>query len=314
VFRRDLAPDGDQKPDFYVLNGIVNGHLARHRDLRGLPGIVIINDTILPRPAFRALAAALPATLTRIYQTPSVKRYYSGSDVCSFADHDVMPAGVDLRVFRRDAVRDFQAVTNRGTVQLGSLCNISARKGVDDAIEATYLVARRMPAFDFVYTVTGQRLATQHDYTQRLVELAGTSPSNCKVEFAAPVDQAGAASFLRSLDLLLVASKSESFPQSVIQAQAVGTPVIGYDIPGVNDQIMDGETGFLVAPGDVEQLAGRIYDAIKAPAELEAVAAAARRRVEAEFTLERNVKDFIAISERASAHHPTGAAVQAGSG
>jgi glycosyltransferase involved in cell wall biosynthesis len=46
----------------------------------------------------------------------------------------------------------------------------------------------------------------------------------------------------------------DSCPTTTIEAMAVGRPVIGSRIGGIPDQIVDGETGFLVPPGDVDAL------------------------------------------------------------
>jgi glycosyltransferase involved in cell wall biosynthesis len=54
------------------------------------------------------------------------------------------------------------------------------------------------------------------------------------------------------------ASTKEGFGLTVIEANAVGTPNVAADAPGLRDTVRDGETGFLVAAGDVAQFAARI--------------------------------------------------------
>ena len=51
---------------------------------------------------------------------------------------------------------------------------------------------------------------------------------------------------LRKAHLLLVPSITEGWGQVVIQANAVGTPAIGFKVKGLQDSIQDGKTGFLV--------------------------------------------------------------------
>jgi glycosyltransferase involved in cell wall biosynthesis len=57
---------------------------------------------------------------------------------------------------------------------------------------------------------------------------------------------------LRQHDLLLATSLFEGFGTVVIEAMAAGLPVVASDIAAAHDNIADGETGYLVRPGDVE--------------------------------------------------------------
>jgi glycosyltransferase involved in cell wall biosynthesis/O-antigen/teichoic acid export membrane protein len=53
---------------------------------------------------------------------------------------------------------------------------------------------------------------------------------------------------------LLVPSVREGWGLVVIEANSVGTPAVGYDVPGLRDSIQHGRTGLLAAPGDSEAL------------------------------------------------------------
>jgi glycosyltransferase involved in cell wall biosynthesis len=53
-------------------------------------------------------------------------------------------------------------------------------------------------------------------------------------------------------------SAKEGWGLTVIEANAVGTPVVATDAPGLRDAVRDGKTGFLVAEDDVEGFADRI--------------------------------------------------------
>ena len=50
---------------------------------------------------------------------------------------------------------------------------------------------------------------------------------------------------------------------TVIEANACGTPAIGYDVPGLRDSIRNGETGLLVANGNIHKLAESIVRVLK---------------------------------------------------
>ena len=58
----------------------------------------------------------------------------------------------------------------------------------------------------------------------------------------------------RAGDASLLSSSWENFPHTVVEALAVGTPVIATRTGGVAEVVRDGENGLLVDPGDVDAL------------------------------------------------------------
>jgi glycosyltransferase involved in cell wall biosynthesis len=58
--------------------------------------------------------------------------------------------------------------------------------------------------------------------------------------------------------LLVQPSLQEGQPNTVMEAMACGVPVVASRVGGVPDLVRDGETGFLIEPGDVATLAARI--------------------------------------------------------
>ncbi|TLZ97008.1 MAG: glycosyltransferase [Methanobacteriota archaeon] len=60
---------------------------------------------------------------------------------------------------------------------------------------------------------------------------------------------------MKRAHVLLFPAVREGWGLSVIEANAVGTPAIGYDVPGLRDAIVDGRTGSLVASGDMAEMA-----------------------------------------------------------
>ncbi len=59
-------------------------------------------------------------------------------------------------------------------------------------------------------------------------------------------------------DAFVLATTYESLPISIIEAMAAGLPVIASHVGGVPEQVLDGETGILVPPGDVDALAAAL--------------------------------------------------------
>ena len=62
----------------------------------------------------------------------------------------------------------------------------------------------------------------------------------------------------RAADAAILSSIWENFPHTVVEALAVGTPVIATDVGGVAEVVHDGENGLLVPAGDAAALADAV--------------------------------------------------------
>lgn len=65
---------------------------------------------------------------------------------------------------------------------------------------------------------------------------------------------------LRRCWVLVNPSIREGWGLNVIEANALGTPCVGYNVPGLRDSIKDGETGLLARNGDIEKLSEKLFD------------------------------------------------------
>jgi glycosyltransferase involved in cell wall biosynthesis len=122
--------------------------------------------------------------------------------------------------------------------------------------------------------------------------IAGDGPDRAALEalgharFLGPLPRQGVLELFRAADASLLSSSWENFPHTVVEALAVGTPVIATRTGGVAEVVRDGENGLLVEPGDVAALAVAI-DRFFADGELaERLSANAAQSV-AEYAAER---------------------------
>jgi glycosyltransferase involved in cell wall biosynthesis len=86
---------------------------------------------------------------------------------------------------------------------------------------------------------------------EKQVEAAGLAP---RTRFLGVVNDVR--SVLSIADISVLASTAvETFSMAMLESLAMGVPVVGSDIGGMSEAVIDGKTGLLVAPGNVEQLA-----------------------------------------------------------
>jgi glycosyltransferase involved in cell wall biosynthesis len=109
------------------------------------------------------------------------------------------------------------------------------------------------------------------------------------------------------LDLIAAAgavclpSEAEAMPMSLLEAMALGRPVIATDVGGTVELVRDGETGRLVPPGDERAMTHAIAELASDPGRAEEMGAAGRRLQRARFTGERMVDGYMNAFERAIA-------------
>jgi glycosyltransferase involved in cell wall biosynthesis len=79
-----------------------------------------------------------------------------------------------------------------------------------------------------------------------------------RVRFLGALGRDDVLGIFHAADAVLLSSRWENFPHVVVEALAVGTPVVATAVGGVGEVLRDGENGLLVPAGDPEALAGAI--------------------------------------------------------
>jgi glycosyltransferase involved in cell wall biosynthesis len=92
-------------------------------------------------------------------------------------------------------------------------------------------------------------------------------------------------------DAIALTSASEGTPVTIIEALAAGRAVVATSVGGVPDVVDEGETGFLVPPGDTEALAARLELLARDPERRAEMGRMGRERVLRRYAVERLVDD-----------------------
>jgi glycosyltransferase involved in cell wall biosynthesis len=97
------------------------------------------------------------------------------------------------------------------------------------------------------------------------------------------------------MDVLVHLSRREGLARVLPQALAAGKPIVAYDCDGASEVCLDGETGYLLAPDDLNALVNRIGQLADAPEIGQQLAQQGRAFVEQRFPTERMVDDLDAL-------------------
>ncbi len=128
-------------------------------------------------------------------------------------------------------------------LRLAYFGRLEAYKRVELLFEAAALLRPRFPGLELL--VIGRGAAREHlEARARALGLAG------QTRFTGFVGDAERDALIASCRACLFPSQKEGFGLTVIEANALGTPVVARDAPGLRDSVRDGETGRLVAGDD----------------------------------------------------------------
>ena len=96
--------------------------------------------------------------------------------------------------------------------------------------------------------------------------------------------------YISKMDFIILPSKSEGFPNVVLEAMAGQKPVVATRVGGVPEVVIDGETGIIIEPGDVTALINSINNICGDKDLRKKMGLAAFKRVQEQFGIERMVE------------------------
>lgn len=210
----------------------------------------------------------------------------------------VIPRGVDTTEFNPAEVSEErrQALVERWHLQPGTKVvmlpgRVVRRKGHTLLLRAIERVRRR----NFVCLMVGD-LEPSSSYPGEVEGLIGATGLRDVVRLVGSCDDMPAALMLADVVVAPSTQAPEPFGRVMVEAQAMGKPVIASDIGGLGETLMPAATGWLVPPGNVDELARALQLALAMPDDARArLAARARRFVMRRFTLEQMGKKTLAV-------------------
>lgn len=199
--------------------------------------------------------------------------------------------GVDLRAFaapRSPLPARIELGLSESALVFVTVANLIPYKGHAELLAALGQVKDRLPP-GWCLLAAGRDEGIGPALRQRATML-GLSPN---VRWLGSRDDVPR--LLAAADLALLCSHEEGFPNAILEAMAAGLPVIATRVGGSAEAVVDGLTGLLVPPNDVDRLAEAITVLAGDPARRAAMGEAGRRRAEDEFSLDRCVEGYHAL-------------------
>jgi glycosyltransferase involved in cell wall biosynthesis len=196
----------------------------------------------------------------------------------------IVPNGLDLEAY---APRPPITIVRR----VVTVANLRAEKGHDVLLDAAAIVVRQFPDARFDLVGAGPELAALRARAEALgLPHAVTFAGHCE----------NVPARLAAADLFVLPSRSEAFPNAVLEAMAIGLPVVASSVGGLPEVIEDQHSGVLVRPDDAAALAGEIAGLMADPAKAARLGASARVRAH-RFSFTSMVAGFeqLYLTERA---------------
>lgn len=177
-------------------------------------------------------------------------------------------------------------------VQIVCVGAVIRRKGQDLVLDALQRLAATHPQLrvDFLGPLTGGWAEAQKARLARSVELGG------RARFLGSVSDAYERIY--AADALVLASRAEAFPLSVLEAMALGTCVVASDVDGISEQVVHEESGLLFPSEDAAALAQCLRLVAEDPVRRKTLARSARSRYVTEFNRTLQLERWAAATDQ----------------
>lgn len=192
-------------------------------------------------------------------------------------------SGMDLEPFLR--------IEPRRSFVVGKVARLFRLKGHEFLFEAAPRIVEAVPNVKFLLVGDGM-------YRERYERWAERLGLRERFEFAGLVPPSEIPRYVARMDVLVHLSLREGLPRALPEALAAGRPVVAFDVDGAREVCRDGETGFLIRPGDTTALADAVIRLLQDRELAGRMGARGRELVRAQFSVEKMVEQIEALYRR----------------
>lgn len=172
------------------------------------------------------------------------------------------------------------------TNTVGFVGRLEQRKGVIDLAQAIPLILKRFPKTKFIFA--GASLASpvsgieMRDYLEQML-----APFKNQINFAGKIEAGRIAEIFRQMDIAILPSYWENFPNACLEAMAAGRGVVGSSAGGMEQQLDEGRAGLLIPPKNPEAIAEAACRFLESPKLRQEFGRKARARILSEYNSDR---------------------------
>jgi mannosyltransferase len=201
--------------------------------------------------------------------------------------HTVVMHGIDTNRFHPAGLAE------RPRYKIGCAGRIRHQKGTDLFVDALIALLPRYPAWqgEAIGRVTREHEGFAEEL-RRKIDAAGLSD---RLRIAAETTEV--AGWYRGLDLYVAPSRTEGFGLTPLEAMATGVPAIGGDVGAYPELIVHGQTGAVVATGDLAAYIAAIEPYLADPSLARCHGENARAHARTHFDIDNEVKGLSAVYE-----------------
>lgn len=195
-------------------------------------------------------------------------------------DIEVIPFGVDAELFSPPKNEE---PASPGKIVFGVAKYLQPVYGLDLLLKAFALIEEKEPGRALL------RIAGAGPELWKLQALAGRLKIADKVEWIGAIPNSEVAEFYRSLDVVVVPSRKESFGVTAVEGSACERPIIASRVGGLPEVVKDQVTGLMVEPENVDSLAQAMEYLIEHPEERRRMGRAGRDFILEHYDWKNNV-------------------------
>ncbi|MBI4721803.1 MAG: glycosyltransferase family 4 protein [Candidatus Stahlbacteria bacterium] len=175
------------------------------------------------------------------------------------------------------------------TPTVGYVGQIARWKGIEYFIDSAILITKEFPDTKFV--IIGGPIFGDENYLKELKQRATNLSLNGRVQFLG--EKENIMSYMKELDILVHPPIApEPFGRVIIEAGAMGKPVVATNIGAIPEIIEDKVSGILVPPKNASSIAAAVKWLITEPHSTIAMGAKAQERVDKYFNLNKMIREI----------------------
>jgi glycosyltransferase involved in cell wall biosynthesis len=199
--------------------------------------------------------------------------------------------GIDLLPF--ELASQERKVPAGDRLRVGTVGRLIERKGIDRLLKAARIILNEFPRTHFVIVGDGP-------YRESLEQLAKNLDIEGDVSFEGTLTDM--ASVYANVDIFVLPSMEEGLPIAVLEALASQRAVVATSVGAIPELIIPGQTGILVRPGEVDELADAVRSFILDPALRRELGKRGANLVRSQYSSERMSQSYFQLYEKLVKH------------